>query len=128
MQADQVVGGLVKFAVMESLSVMEQYELVSTSRALAGMHGMGLAWAMLLASDAGGKASCLEITGQWAKFNRLDYYSLSKANGVQYIRLSMPNAPECIHCRRCSYRTCGNVTATVSTLIAKLRYMASIWA
>ena len=127
-QADQVVGGLVKFAVMESLSVMEQYELVSTSRALAGMHGMGLAWAMLLASDAGGKASCLEITGQWAKFNRLDYYSLSKANGVQYIRLSMPNAPECIHCRRCSYRTCGNVTATVSTLIAKLRYMASIWA
>lgn len=57
------------------------------------MHGMGLAWTMLLASEAGGKSSCLEITGQWKLSNRLkkrqwklsnrlDYYSLSRANGV----------------------------------------------
>ena len=125
--ADPVVGKLVKFVVMESLTVLEQYALISTSRGLAGMHGMGLAWAMLLASEAGGKASCLEITGMWSKFNRLDYVSMSKANGVQYLRLSMPNAPECIHCHRCSYRTCGNVTANVTNLIGKLIHMTTLW-
>jgi len=125
--SDVDVGSIVQFVVMESLPVMEQYALVSTSRGLAGVHGMGLAWAMLLASDAGGKASCLEITGQWSKFNRLDYYSMSKANSVQYLRLAFPNAPECIGCRRCSYRTCGNVTANATVLIKKLRYMTSLW-
>ena len=125
--ADPLVGGLVKFVVMESLSVIQQYEIITSSRALAGMHGMGLAWAMLLASDQGGQASCLEITGMWSKFNRFDYMSMSKANGVRYLRLSMPNAPECVHCYRCSYRTCGNVTANVSTIVNKLQYMARLW-
>lgn len=122
--ADAEVGRLVHFTVMEELSVIEQYRLVSSSRSLAGMHGMGLAWAMLLGSQAvGGKSSCLEITGSWAKFNRLDYYSMSRANSVHYMRLSQPNAPECVHCKRCSYRTCGNITANASQIVAKLRVM-----
>ena len=127
-EADPVVGKLVSFAVMESLSLVQQYALVSSSRALAGMHGMGLAWTMLLASEAGGKSSCLEITGQWKLFNRLDYYSLSRANGVHYMRLAQPNAAECVHCRRCSYRTCGNVTANATQVIEKLRAMAGLLA
>ena len=125
--ADPVVGGAVHFEVMEKLSVVAQYRLVSSSRALAGMHGMGLAWAMLLASDAGGKSSCLEITGSWSKFNRLDYYSMSRANGVHYMRLSQPNAPECVHCKRCSYRTCGNITASASEIVSKLRDIVKSW-
>lgn len=125
--ADPVVGSLVQFVVMEDHPVMKQYELISTSRALVGMHGMGLAWSMLLASDAGGRASCLEILGTWAKFNRLDYLSMSRANGVHYLQVRMPNAPECVHCHRCSYRTCGNVTANITTLVDKLRYMVTLW-
>ena len=82
---------------------------------------------MLLASDAGGKASCLEIIGTWSKFNRLDYLSMSRANGVHYMQVRMPNAPECVHCHRCSYRTCGNVTANVTSLLGKLRSMAKMW-
>ena len=112
---------------MEDVPVMRQYQLVSTSRALAGMHGMGLAWSMLLASDAGGKASCLEILGEWAKFSRLDYVSMSHANDVMYLKVNMPNAPECVHCHRCSYRTCGNVTANVTKLIDRLRFQVSLW-
>ena len=125
--ADASVGRYVNFVVMEELSVVEQFRIVSSSRALAGMHGMGLAWAMLLASEAGGKSSCLEITGTWSKFNRLDYFSMSRANGVQYMRLSQPNAIECIHCRRCSYRTCGNITANASEIVSKLRVMVNWW-
>lgn len=125
-KADPIIGGLVRFVIMETLSVMEQYALISASPSLAGMHGMGLAWTMLLASEAGG-SSMLEITGVWPKFNRLDYYSLSRANGVRYVRLSQPNAPECVHCKRCSYRTCGNITANTTQIIDKLRLMASWW-
>ena len=125
--ADPYVGKHVRFAVMEELSVIEQYRLISSSRALAGMHGMGLAWAMLLAADAGGKSSCLEITGTWSKFNRLDYYSMSRANGVHYLRLNQPNALECVHCKRCSYRTCGNITANATEVVAKLRVMVEWW-
>ena len=125
-RSDPEVGALVRFVVMEELSVIQQYSLISSSRALAGMHGMGLAWSMLLSSEAAvGKSSCLEITGTWAKFNRLDYFSMSKANGVHYMRLSQPNAPECVHCRRCSYRTCGNITANASQIVDKLKLMAS---
>jgi hypothetical protein len=126
-RADPVVGELVRFVVMEDLPVMEQYEVVSTSRALAGMHGMGLAWAMLLGTEVGSTSSLLEMTGSWSKFNRLDYYSMSRANGVRYLRVAFANAPECVHCWRCSYRTCGNVTVNTTLLVSKLRMMASLW-
>ena len=122
--SDPTLVGAVKFVVMETLPVMAQYRLVSSSRSLAGMHGQGLAWSMLLASDAGrGGSSCLEITGRWHEFRRLDYYSNSLANGVRYKRLVQPNAPECESCKRCSYRTCGNVTVDVSSLIRTLHDM-----
>lgn len=123
-KADPVLGDRVRFVVMESLPVMEQYAAISSATSLAGMHGMGLAWTMLLGSAAGTRSSCLEITGMWAKFNRLDYYSLSRANNVRYLRLSQPNAPECLSCKRCSYRTCGNITANVSQMVDKLKHMA----
>ena len=124
-KADAVVGGVVHFEVMEKLSVIEQYQLVSSSRALVGVHGMGLAWSMLLASDAASGSATLEITGKWSKFNRLDYYSMSRANNVHYLRISQRNAPECLNCRRCSYRTCGNITANVTEIIERLRTMVT---
>ena len=123
--ADATLSTLVHFVVMESLPVMKQYELVSSSLALAGMHGMGLAWTMLLPSNAApGRTSCLEITGEWKLFARLDYYSMSIANEVHYVRLIQPNWPGCYACKRCNYRSCGNVTMNASDIIYTLRYMA----
>ena len=57
---------------------------------------MGLAWTMLLPSDARGASSCLEILGMWPSFQRNDYYQLSKANGVYYLRMQQRSSRECI--------------------------------
>ena len=122
-EADGALSSVVQFVVMEELPVMKQYALVSSSLALAGVHGMGLAWTMLLPSHEAGRTSCLEITGEWGKFARLDYYSLSAANGVHYVRLLQPNWEGCYHCRRCNYRSCGNVTANTSDVLHTLRYV-----
>ena len=122
--ADPLLANTVMFTVMEHLPVMEQYALVSSSMALAGMHGMGLAWTMLLPSAASGKSSTLEITGEWKSFGRTDYYALSVANNVHYVRLRQPNWPGCL-CRGCNYRTCGNVTAVVSDVLTTLRYQVN---
>ena len=120
---DSTLAATVYFAVMEHLPVMEQHALVSSSTALAGMHGMGLAWTMLLSSSAIGRSSCLEITGEWAKFNRADYVSLSLANNVHYVRVIQKNWPGCFACKRCNYRNCGNVTANATQLVEALHYM-----
>ena len=97
------------------------------------MHGMGLAWTMLLPQSATGRTSCLEIVGEWSKFGRLDYYSLSITNDVHFIRLVQPNWPGCLMfleaCgspgkkARCNYRSCGNVTANVDDVMQVLHYM-----
>ena len=125
-EADPLVGKLVRFAVMEELPVMDQYALLQSSRALAGVHGMGLAWTMLLPSDARGSSSCLEILGTWPSFQRNDYYMLSKANNVYYIRIQQRSSPECI-CKGCHYRVCGNVTGNLTEVVPALRYMAQRW-
>ena len=125
-EADAIVGKSVRFAVMEHLRVMDQYELVQSSMALAGVHGMGLAWTMLLNSTAGGTRTCLEILGQWPSFNRLDYYMLSQANGVYYLRLQQRSSPECV-CKGCHYRACGNVTANATEILPVLQLMVKRW-
>ena len=125
-EGDATLGDAVRFVVLEDLPVLQQYRLIGSSRSLAGVHGQGLAWTMLLASDAGGGgSSCLEIVGNWRAFQRKDYHSNSVANGVQYIRLVQPNAPECDAkiCQRCTYRTCGNVTVHVPTVLRTLHTM-----
>ena len=127
--SDPLLHDVVHFEIMEALPVMRQYELVSTSPALAGVHGMGLAWTALLAPYGQGGSSCLEITGVWSGFARSDYYSMSVANGVHFIRLKQPNAPECgplcTQGRFCNYRTCGNVTVNIADVAAKLKLMVS---
>jgi hypothetical protein len=121
--SDPVLSVMVHFCTMEQLPVVEQHELVSTSAAIAGMHGMGLAWSMLLPSSVRGRSSCMEITGDWAKFSRLDYYSMAQANGVHYVRLKQPNSMDGSR-RRCNYRSCGNVTANVTQVVEALYYLA----
>ena len=125
-EADPVLGSRVRFAVMEALPVMEQYALISQSYALAGVHGMGLAWTMLLPSDARGASSCLEILGMWPSFQRNDYYQLSKANGVYYLRMQQRSSRECI-CYGCHYRVCGNVTVNATEVAPVLKYMVRRW-
>jgi hypothetical protein len=127
-EADPLLREVVHFAVMETLPVTQQYALVSSARSLAGVHGMGLAWTALLPSDESSTSSCLEIVGTWRQFSRIDYDSLSRANGVHFMRLSQPNAPECgelCRGRWCSYRTCGNITANVTQVSARLRAMVA---
>ena len=52
------------------------------------------------------------------------YYSTSHANGVRYLRLVQDNAPECeTRCKWCNYRSCGNLTVNVSTVVLTLRQM-----
>lgn len=118
-----ILAGVVQFSVFESLPIREQHALVSMSTALAGVHGMGLAWTMLLPHSAVGQSSCLEITGEWAKFGRSDYYSLSQANNVHYIRLAQPNWPGCLQVHRPNYRSCGNITANIADFVQVLTYM-----
>lgn len=125
-ESDPVVGKVVHFAVMEELRIMDQFELVQTSTSLAGVHGMGLAWTMLLPSDARGSSSCLEILGQWPSFQRNDYYQLSRANNVYYMRIEQRTSPECF-CYGCHYRVCGNITADLSQIVPVLRFMVSRW-
>lgn len=123
-EADAVCSGAVRFAVMEELTLLQQYRLISSSQSLAGVHGQGLAWSMLLASQPQGRSSCLEIIGHWPSFSRLDYRSTSLANNVHYLRLVQPNAPECeTRCRRCNYRLCGNVTVEIATVMRTLHQM-----
>ena len=54
---------------------------------------------------------------------------MSVANGVHFIRLKQPNAPECgplcTQGRFCNYRTCGNVTVNIADVAAKLKLMVS---
>ena len=121
-EADPLLGGVVHFAIMEDLPVMEQYALVQSSTSLAGVHGMGLAWAMLLPSDSRSRSSCLEIVGMWPSYRRLDYYMLSRANGVYYMRMQQPASPECI-CYGCHYRICGNITANATQISPVLKWM-----
>ena len=125
--ATAALGDAVRFVAMEELPLMQQYRLISSSRSLAGMHGQGLAWSMLLASDQANpySSSCLEIVGKWPGFKRLDYHSNSAANSVHYVRLVQENAPECEIrvCKRCSYRNCGNVTVSVEAVVKVLRKM-----
>ena len=132
-KANAALASVVQFSVFESLPVKDQHALVSSSMGLAGMHGMGLAWTMLLPQSATGRTSCLEIIGEWSKFARLDYYSLSITNDVHFIRLMQPNWPGCLMfleaCgspgkkARCNYRSCGNVTANVYDVVQVLHYM-----
>ena len=124
--ADPRLRQIVRFAAMEELPVMEQYRLIASAGGLVGVHGMGLAWTMLLPADARGTRSCLEILGMWPSFSRNDYYMLSKANGVYYMRMQQRTSPECI-CNGCNYRGCGNITANVTELSPVLQYMASRW-
>ena len=121
-QADPRLQGVVLFAVMEELPVIEQYKLIVTSTSLAGVHGMGLAWTMLLPSDSRGLSSCLEVTGMWPSYHRMDYYMLSRANGVYYLRMQQPTSPECL-CVGCHYRGCGNLTANATQVAPVLRWM-----
>ena len=126
-EADPVLGQRVHFAVMEDLPVMEQYALIQSSTSLAGVHGMGLAWTMLLPADSLGASSCLEITGMWPSFHRHDYYMLSKANDVYYLRIQQLASPECI-CYGCHYRMCGNITANATEVAPVLRWMVQRFA
>lgn len=123
-EADPVLASAVRFAIMEDLPVMEQYALVQASTSLAGVHGMGLAWTMLLPSDGRGRSSCLEIVGMWPSYRRHDYYMLSRANDVYYLRMQQSASPECI-CYGCHYRACGNITANATQIIPVLRWMVS---
>ena len=122
--ADPLASGSVRFVVMEKLTLLEQYTLISSSQSLAGVHGQGLAWSMLLSAAPDWRSTCLEIIGRWPSFSRKDYYSTSHANGVRYLRLVQDNAPECeTRCKWCNYRSCGNLTVNVSTVVLTLRQM-----
>ena len=121
-EAHDALKGRIHFAVMEALPLMEQFSLVQQSEALAGVHGMGLAWTLLLPSDSRKRSSCLEITGAWPSFRRNDYYMLSQANGVAYLRMQQQSSPECI-CYGCHYRVCGNITVNATQVAVVLERM-----
>lgn len=122
-QKDRILKEQIHFACFENLPLAEQFRIVSTSRGIAGVHGQGLAWSLMLPS--GGPRGTLEIIGQWRTFHRLDYWRTSGANGVRYMKLKQANAPECVACVGCNFRTCGNITANITQVVQALHGMVS---
>ena len=99
------------FTAFEELPVTRQWELVTSSRGLAGVHGQGLTWAAMLPSDAT-RCAVLEILPATMRNTGsvYDYVRWSTANNVKLYRLTEAVSQGCA---KEYWRTCGNVSLSI---------------
>ena len=101
---------------------------MQASNANAGVHGMGLTHAAFLptAVDADGagaeRGALLEIlpSTMGRTHSEYDYARWSSTNGVRLFRLRQPVHADCFGQY---WRTCGNVSVVVSSVVKELRAM-----
>ena len=77
----------VMYVAMETLTLREQARLVATSRVLAGVHGNGLGWTMMLPTSQH-QCALLEVYPTGSRVH--DYMDWSIINNVAYYALDMP--------------------------------------
>lgn len=117
---DDALAKHVDFIHFEGMSLVEQVRHIISSRALVGMHGQAMAWAMMLPTEDGRHCATVEIIGDWKSFQRDDYIRMSHVNGARYTLLRQPNDPNQPR-RGCQFRDCGNVTVIPSQVVGVLR-------
>jgi len=104
----------VHFEVFDMLPLVQQYQLVTSSVALAGVHGQALAWTAFLPTENERHCALLEILPhslwQSTSSSKGDYYSWAVMSDVQLYRVIEADTPGCIRLNTTSFRNCGNVS------------------
>jgi len=89
----------IRFEHLESMSLVEQFRLARAATVIVGVHGAGLAWCTMMEPTS--RSAVVEIvasnwvgagTYQQRKLPR-HYEDLSRAMGLQYVRLAQPLCP-----------------------------------